>query len=618
MSVVKQLLLNAPVAPKGLHVPRKKVHTYGRRRLFGFAAMLVIAGFGIVDPSLAQLSGNPATSVVSGKLGIFTHYIPYAGNITDYNAVVNGFDVNAYANDVAVSGAKYVTFTIGQNGYFCAPNSTLNSLCGTVTTTRDLISEIADALNVKGIKLIVYIPSDAPDVMKSGTGYQATGRNQVFQENWQNAMREYSQRWSTKVAGWWVDGMYRWEEIYAFAQPPNHQSFAAALKAGNASAILAFNDGRGPYSNHSQYGDWTAGEIYRADQSIIEAPGRWTTNTDPVTGNTYQLQWNLTTYLGHNFVGGSAGPNDTPRFSNDFVINYIKRTTAVGGTVLFDVPIHMGGGTDPNPSLQGHIGTGFMSQLQAISQALVSGTAAPSLGPNLVLGKVTTASSSFDSSTLPAKGNDGNINSIWASDTVAGTTKWWQVDLGSAQRVDAIQLVLPQSDNRDFLRQQIQIQASDDPNFGSYDLISNTVDINTFFLPEFSTYSAFVPNPVSRRYLRVTRPPQDSYWGPTHLQVPEFRAFTAGSGGSGPVVPAAPTGITASAGNAQVVLNWGAVSGATSYSVFRATTSGGAILNPYRERDYSDHLYEHGANQRYYLLLLRESGKQRGEFRTVS
>ena len=39
--------------------------------------------------------------------------------------------------------------------------------------------------------------------------------------------------------------------------------------------------------------------------------------------------------------------------------------------------------------------------------------------------------------------------------------------------------------------------------------------------------------------------------------------------------PAAPTGLTATAGNAQVVLSWTASSGATSYNVYRGTTAGG-------------------------------------------
>jgi|GEM_PF-326298 len=44
---------------------------------------------------------------------------------------------------------------------------------------------------------------------------------------------------------------------------------------------------------------------------------------------------------------------------------------------------------------------------------------------------------------------------------------------------------------------------------------------------------------------------------------------------AGTQAPAAPTGLTATAGNSQVALSWTAVSGATSYTVKRAATSGG-------------------------------------------
>jgi fibronectin type 3 domain-containing protein len=52
---------------------------------------------------------------------------------------------------------------------------------------------------------------------------------------------------------------------------------------------------------------------------------------------------------------------------------------------------------------------------------------------------------------------------------------------------------------------------------------------------------------------------------------------------SGPTLPAAPTGLTAMPGNAQVTLNWNASSGATSYNVKLATVNGGpytTIVSP--------------------------------------
>jgi fibronectin type 3 domain-containing protein len=53
-------------------------------------------------------------------------------------------------------------------------------------------------------------------------------------------------------------------------------------------------------------------------------------------------------------------------------------------------------------------------------------------------------------------------------------------------------------------------------------------------------------------------------------------ASTGYSGGGGSTkIPTAPTGLTATAGNAQVTLNWTASSGATGYYVKRSTTTGG-------------------------------------------
>jgi hypothetical protein len=47
-------------------------------------------------------------------------------------------------------------------------------------------------------------------------------------------------------------------------------------------------------------------------------------------------------------------------------------------------------------------------------------------------------------------------------------------------------------------------------------------------------------------------------------------------GGGGVIVPASPTALTATAGNAQVALTWNASAGATTYYVKRATTTGGS------------------------------------------
>ena len=57
----------------------------------------------------------------------------------------------------------------------------------------------------------------------------------------------------------------------------------------------------------------------------------------------------------------------------------------------------------------------------------------------------------------------------------------------------------------------------------------------------------------------------------TNLNTPKFDAIRQLIGG---VVPGAPTGLSAAAGNARITLTWNAVSGATSYNVYRGTTAG--------------------------------------------
>jgi len=55
-------------------------------------------------------------------------------------------------------------------------------------------------------------------------------------------------------------------------------------------------------------------------------------------------------------------------------------------------------------------------------------------------------------------------------------------------------------------------------------------------------------------------------------------ADLSGGGSTPPTIPAAPTGLKATPGNAQVALTWTGSAGATSYNVYRGTSSGGETL----------------------------------------
>jgi hypothetical protein len=71
------------------------------------------------------------------------------------------------------------------------------------------------------------------------------------------------------------------------------------------------------------------------------------------------------------------------------------------------------------------------------------------------------------------------------------------------------------------------------------------------------------------------RSPHGGWWMSSLLLLMSCGGGSSNSGGGGPVVPPVPSGVTATAGNTQVVLSWGPSSGATNYHVKRATISGG-------------------------------------------
>jgi len=301
---------------------------------------------------------------MNARWGVFTHYLVGKElSSVDWNERVDKFHVAGLAQQLKSVGMAYYFITIGQNsGHYCSPNATYDSLVGiqpSKCSRRDLISDIYDALAPDGIKLMVYLPSGAPAadpvaMEKLGWkwGFQGdwpswntepTGeRLAEFQEKWEMVVREWSLLWGKKISGWWIDGCYFADEMYRHPDPPNFQSLAAALKAGNPDSIIAFNPGvKTPVISMTEYEDYTAGEI---SEDYPACPGRW------VDG----AQYHILSYLGARWGGGD------PRFVDEFVIDYTRNVNARGGVVTWDVPITEGG-LIPQP---------FVDQLSALKNAL--------------------------------------------------------------------------------------------------------------------------------------------------------------------------------------------------------------------------------------------------------
>jgi hypothetical protein len=100
-----------------------------------------------------------------------------------------------------------------------------------------------------------------------------------------------------------------------------------------------------------------------------------------------------------------------------------------------------------------------------------------------------------------------------------------------------------------------------------------------------------------------------------------FRAIAlAPTGGAAVTPPAAPTGLTATAGNAHVALSWSAATGATSYNVKRATVSGGpytTIAPSITTTSYDDTTAANGTTY-FYVVSAANSGGESANSSEVS
>ncbi len=160
------------------------------------------------------------------KHGLFVHYV-FGGFMGDYTALgyqqgypttidqlVNAFNVNTFADQVASMGVEYLIFTAYHaNMNVLYPSTKMAAWRGPghATTSRDLLGEICDAMALKGIKVHFYmhidIGQDFSPADRVATGYDLADRT-----TWNSFMNEIvgeiGTRYGSRLEGFWLDGAY--------------------------------------------------------------------------------------------------------------------------------------------------------------------------------------------------------------------------------------------------------------------------------------------------------------------------------------------------------------------------------------------------------------------------
>jgi Alpha-L-fucosidase len=309
-------------------------------------------------PSRAEPHNRDTDWFKEAKYGVFMHFLP--GNARQLEQV-SQFDVKGVAKELAAAGAGYFVITLGQNsGFFISPNSTYDRYTGYAPgercATRDLPLDLFAILRPRGIKLMLYLPCQAPNRdarAQRAFGLRAGPQDQPlslgFARKWARVIREWSDRYGDKVAGWWFDGGYQhigFNESIA-------QVYAAAVRHGNPRAIVTFNPGV-KVVHYTEAEDYTAGEL---NQPLTVIPtSRWLNGS----------QWHALTYLGSNWAR-----RDT-RYSSQQWADWVKAVAAHGGVVTLDT----GPNWNPDQGPVGLVAPGQLAQLRAIKTAVRGGAAA--------------------------------------------------------------------------------------------------------------------------------------------------------------------------------------------------------------------------------------------------
>lgn len=320
-------------------------------------ALAVVSSVTLRSAHVAGSSEDPTGAARTSWLrhagfGVFMHVLP--ANARDLDAL-RAFDAGALAAQLASVRAKYFVLTLGQNsGYFVAPNAAYDRITGYAggerLSSRDLPLALSASLAARGIRLLLYLPSQPPN--EDARAQRAFGLPEGRKDQpltleaarrWAEVIREWSDRYGTRVSGWWFDGAYdhvRFDEEMAGV-------YADAARHGNPASIVTFNPGV-RLVRHTRAEDYTAGEL---DDPFAPLPA------PPVVDG---AQWHALTFL-----GSAWGRRDT-RARADRWASWVRGVVAKGGVVTIDV----GPNWDAAAGRIGSIDAAQLEQLKAIGDAL--------------------------------------------------------------------------------------------------------------------------------------------------------------------------------------------------------------------------------------------------------
>ena len=177
------------------------------------------------------------------RYGIMVHWtsesMPRHGDRKPYAEAVDAFNVEAFAEQMAQTGAGFVVFTTSHaEQVFPAPLASLDAVLPARTTRRDLVADLAAALERRGLRLMLYhhLGSSRDPEWLRASGFWDTDTTRFF-AHWRAIIGEAGARYGDRLAGWWFDD----GSVTFYAHGAPWEELARAARAGNPNSLIGFN-----------------------------------------------------------------------------------------------------------------------------------------------------------------------------------------------------------------------------------------------------------------------------------------------------------------------------------------------------------------------------------------
>ena len=281
---------------------------------------------------------------VAGKYGIMVHYLPESApksgeKQTDYNVMANEFDIAGFVKQAKEMGAKWVIFPFGQNsGFYWSPNSVIEQYCPNCCSNRDLVMELASALKKEDMRFIAYIPTEMDSQvpkLRDAFGWDAGADKKAFMDKYSKVLREYGERFGTLMDGWWFDGCYdaedkKWLRTRDWSNKRfEKKDWIDTVKAGSPDRIFAMCTG----ANKMEY-------VFEEEEYLA---GESSGDREPWEYQEDKKQWHCLFWLDCPWVHTRVGEMEPPKFSDEYLIGYVKRCLAAKGAVTMNIGIYEDG-----------------------------------------------------------------------------------------------------------------------------------------------------------------------------------------------------------------------------------------------------------------------------------